>query len=155
MLEAAGMAGLGAGAPATVGATEPGRAGGVGAVGGLARGGGLGALGGMGGPPLSGFTGGSEPGGFGADVGGTKGFGATGGGVAPVTGFSRVDSFLGTVPGVGGAGTVMRTVSRLVEASAGFGGRVMRTVSFFGAGGGLKPGGLDGVSSAIGEMNMP
>jgi hypothetical protein len=66
-----------------------------------------------------------------------------GSGVAPPELEIAVVSFLGATPGV-----LIRTVSRLtIGVSSGLGGRVMRTVSFFGA----EESGLvaEGSSSAI------
>jgi hypothetical protein len=72
----------------------------------------------------------------GADGGGTGGFGAAeaaGGGMMEEIGIFDV-SFFGTIPTGAGAdvpGTLMRTVSRLIDGCSAFGGRVIRMVSFF------------------------
>lgn len=82
---------------------------------------------------------------LGADGGGVKGFGAgagaaAGGGVAAAAAGSG--SVFWLIPGA-----LMRTVSRLtLGAELGFGGKVMRTVSFFG---GVE---LEGVSSAMANI---
>ena len=72
----------------------------------------------------------------GADGGGIGGFGAAGaagGWMMDEIGIFDV-SFFGTMPTGAGAvvpGTLMRTVSRLIDGCSAFGGRVIRMVSFF------------------------
>jgi hypothetical protein len=84
----------------------------------------------------AGAAGGTGAAAAGADGGGTGGFGAAedaGGGMIEEIGILEV-SFFGTCPTGAGAevpGTLIRTVSLLIDGCSAFGGRVIRMVSFF------------------------